>query len=257
MDRPRPARILETEVLAREITSITLENKLDADPSPGQFIMVWNGEDEKPMGVASIGQGSLTFLVKAVGPFTRSLRTLGKGDFLGIRGPYGRPFDTSFQRPLLVGGGIGVSPLLYLASQLLKEGHRPEMVIGFNTARDAFYLERFKALGSTSICTDDGSSGRRGSVCDNLPPLDRYDCVFACGPEPMLVSVGRLAEEAGVPAQLLVERYFKCGIGLCGSCSLGRLLVCRDGPVFFWQELKGTEFGAFKRDECGLRNPLT
>jgi len=257
LNRPRAARILRTEELARNITSITLENKLDPLPSPGQFIMVWNGEDEKPMGVARVDEDSITFLVKAVGPFTRSLRTLGEGDVLGIRGPYGRPFDTSFERPLLVGGGIGASPLLYLASRMLEEGRKPEMVIGFNTERDAFYVERFEALGTTSICTDDGSRGKKGSVCDNLPSLDRYDCVFTCGPEPMMASVGRLAEAAGVPTQLLVERYFKCGIGLCGSCSLGKLLVCRDGPVFFWEQLKGTEFGLFKRDECGLRNPLT
>ncbi len=218
--------------------------------------MIWDGSDEKPMAVTTINGDELTITVKDVGPFTERLNRSKPGDVLGIRGPYGRSFDLSYEKPLLVAGGIGASPVRYLANSMVMAGKKPKILVGFNTAKDAVYVEELERLSDTTVCCVDGGVGLPGTATDNLPPLGNFDCVFTCGPEPMMVAVGMEAEESGTECQLLVERYFKCGIGLCGSCALGRLIPCRDGPVFFWRELKGTEFGSFKRNACGLRESL-
>jgi dihydroorotate dehydrogenase electron transfer subunit len=256
LDRPEPARVLECREAARSIALLRMENVLEKDPQPGQFIMVWNGGNEKPMGIARIQDGELHIMVKHVGPFTEALCNAKPGTLIGLRGPYGRPFDLSFEKPILVGGGIGASPLLFLASSLAAKGTDVRIVAGFNKAADAINVDEFRNLGETSVCTMDGSLGGAGTVSENLPKLGDHGCVYTCGPEPMMLAVAKQAEKEGIKCQLLVERYFKCGIGLCGSCCLGRLVVCRDGPVLFWKELKETEFGAFERDACGLRQPL-
>ncbi len=256
MERPKPARVMEAKEIARNIACVRIENPLEKLPRPGQFIMVWNGADEKPMAVTRISRKELLMTVKQVGPFTRALARCKPGDLLGIRGPYGRAFDLAYERPILVGGGIGASPILHLASELAHRKTSPTIFLGFNSAVDAIYAQEFGRLGKTQICTVDGSLGMAGNVTDHLPPLSAFDCIFACGPEAMMATAGMMAETAGVECQLLVERYFKCGIGLCGSCALGCFTVCRDGPVFFWKELKETEFGLFKRDACGRREPI-
>jgi dihydroorotate dehydrogenase electron transfer subunit len=255
MERPVPARVLGVEGIGKRISLLTVENVLGGIPDPGQFIMLWNGGDEKPMAVTDIGEESLQIAIKEVGPFTRALGRAEPGSLLGIRGPYGRPFDLSFEKPLLVAGGIGASPIRYLAARLKERGVAPTIVAGYSSKEDAILVEELTGLGSSTFCCLDGSLGMRGTSVEGLPPLEGFDCVYTCGPEAMMVEVGRRAERAGTRCQLLVERYFKCGIGMCGSCSLGKLVTCRDGPVFLWKELKGTEFGIFKRDACGLREP--
>lgn len=256
MERPKPARVIEAREIARNIACLRIENPLEQLPRPGQFIMVWNGSDEKPMAVTRISKEELSITVKRVGPFTEALTRSKPGELLGVRGPYGRAFDLAFRKPILVGGGIGASPLLHLASSLAMKRGSPTIMLGFNSACDAIYLEEFKRFGRTQACTVDGSLGLPGNVTDHLPPLSGFDCIFTCGPEAMMAVAGRMAEAAKLECQLLVERYFKCGIGLCGSCALGTLTVCKDGPVFFWKELKPTEFGLFKRDVCGRREPM-
>lgn len=253
MERPVPAKVVGVERIGRRISLVTMDNVLGRAPDPGQFVMVWNGDDEKPMAVTEIAGDTLRIAVKEVGPFTEALGKAKPGTLLGLRGPYGRPFDLSFQRPLLVAGGIGASPIRYLATRLKERGLAPVIVAGFNSRDDTILTEELACLGSCTFCCLDGSLGTRGTSIEGLPPLKDFDCIYTCGPEAMMVEVGMRAEKAGTRCQLLVERYFKCGIGLCGSCSLGKLVTCRDGPVFFWEELKGTEFGALKRDACGLR----
>ena len=146
--------------------------------------------------------------------------------------------------------------MLYLAARMARPGRQLKLIVGFNTERDAIYVDQLSKYGETTVCCVDGSKGLQGTVVQNLPRLEGFDCVYSCGPEPMLARVGEDAERAGVECQLLIERYFKCGIGLCGSCALGRLIPCKDGPVFRWKELRSTEFGSHKRDACGLRQPL-
>jgi len=255
LERPIISRVLGVERIADRTVLLRLQNVFKTRPKPGQFVMVWNGVDEKPMAICSFDRREVAIAVKEVGPFTRSISRLGEGDRLGLRGPHGRPFEL-LDEPLLVGGGIGCSPLLYLAREFAARGITPRIVLGFGSRDQAIFLDEFRSLGPTAVCTVDGSLGEKGMATENLPDLSRHGCVYACGPEPMLYKVGTASEKQGVRCQLLVERYFKCAIGLCGSCSLGNKLVCRDGPVFFWEELKGTEFGLYRRGPSGLREPL-
>jgi dihydroorotate dehydrogenase electron transfer subunit len=255
VERPVPARVIGGKRIGERISLLTLENVLVKTPDPGQFLMVWNGSDEKPMAVTEITSETFQIAVKEVGPFTQSLARAEPGALLGVRGPYGRAFDLSYENPLLVAGGIGASPIRYLATRLNERGVATRIVAGFNSKDDAILTEELARLGSCTFCCLDGSLGMRGTSVEGLPGLEDFDCVYTCGPEAMMAEVGRRADAAGKKCQLLVERYFKCGIGMCGSCSLGRLVTCRDGPVFFWEELKATEFGLFRRDACGLREP--
>jgi dihydroorotate dehydrogenase electron transfer subunit len=256
MERPRPARVSECTRIANEIHSLRFENALEKPPRPGQFMMIWSGGNEKPMAAATVTDEELTITVKVIGPFTRALSEVQSGEVIGIRGPYGNPFDLSYEKPILVAGGIGSSPILHLARTMVDGDIEPSLIVGFNTREDSIYVRELTEMADTKVCCLDGSFGLRGTTVDNLPPLGDFDCVYTCGPERMMVAVARRAEEAGVACQLLVERYFKCGIGLCGSCSLGRLIPCTDGPVLRWEQLRGTEFGEFKRDQCGLREDI-
>ncbi len=217
---------------------------------PGHFVMTWiPGVDDVPMSLTN--PGAIT--VKAVGEATRALCRLRPGAKIGIRGPLGRPFTLRGRRVALVAGGIGTPPLAFLASEARRRGVRVESFVGARSRDGLTLLPLFRRAGPVRIATDDGSAGRRGFVTDLVEP-GRYDEVCACGPEPMLAA---LLEKAGPRLagrlQLSVERYMKCGIGLCGSCDLAGRRVCVEGPVFRGADLRGTEFGVFWRDAAGRR----
>ncbi|MDE3088163.1 MAG: dihydroorotate dehydrogenase electron transfer subunit, partial [Chloroflexota bacterium] len=193
--------------------------------------------------------------VAAVGPFSRALHTMNVGDQVGWRGPFGRGFDLSGAgQALLIGGGYGVAALLFAARELRKKNAGVTVAIGGRTAQDLIFEERLHALGvRVEIATEDGSRGARGLVTAAAPEaLTRAERILACGPEAMLVAVMRLALAKSIPAQLSVERYMKCGFGICGQCTLSGKLVCVDGPVFTAQELAQLpEFGRVHRDASG------
>lgn len=226
-----------------------------ADPRPGQFYMLAAGEgwgggtDERPylpraFSFATVrplpARGAdLGFLLEDVGPGTRRLCELAPGDALAIVGPLGLGFGDPPQgrRPVLVGGGIGVAPLLCLEEMLLAAGHEPTVTLGFRSAEWAAAAGLFATR--PAVVTDDGSSGERALVTD--PLRERLAqapdaAVFACGPHAMLEAVGALCGELGVPAQLALEAGMACGYGACFGCVVqtreGYARVCVDGPVF-------------------------
>jgi dihydroorotate dehydrogenase electron transfer subunit len=136
---------------------------------------------------------------------------------------------------LLVAGGYGAAPLVFLAERAIAADLRTTLVGGAQTASDVLFAGRFKALGArVVVTTEDGSGGMQGLATDAVARLldeARYQCIYACGPEPMLEAVEQLAHDHNLPAQLSYERYMRCGFGVCGSCAQGDWLVCRDGPV--------------------------
>jgi dihydroorotate dehydrogenase electron transfer subunit len=212
--------------------------------------MTWiPGVDDVPMSLTD--PGSMT--VKAVGEATRALCCLRPGARVGIRGPFGRPFELRGRKIGLVAGGIGTPPLAFLAARARRRGLRVESFVGARDKRSLTLLRLFRRAGPVRVATDDGSAGRRGFVTDLVDP-GAYDQVYACGPEAMLAALLRKAgtRHAG-RLQLSVERYMKCGIGLCGSCDLAGRRVCVEGPVFQGRELQGTELGVFWRDAAGRR----
>jgi dihydroorotate dehydrogenase electron transfer subunit len=222
--------------------------------TPGQFIMLWIPHvDEKPF--ALVGGEPLTVTVACVGPFTRAFHALRIGDQVGWRGPYGRGFDLAGDgEALLIGGGYGVAALHFVAQELSKQDARVTVAIGGRSAADVLFVERLRAQGiNVQIATEDGSLGVRGFVTDAAAePLQSAKRIFACGPEAMLVAVMRAALAQNIPAQLSVERYMKCGFGVCGQCTMSGKLVCTDGPVFTALELAHLpEFGRVHRDISG------
>ena len=228
----------------------------DAIPraTPGQFVMLWiPGIDEKPFAI--VAREPLTLTVAAVGPFSRALHAMQVGDQVGWRGPFGRGFDlTGADDALLMGGGYGVAALYFAASELRQQTGEITVAMGGRAAQDLLFEERLRALGvRVELATEDGSRGVRGVVIDAAQDaLVRARRILACGPEAMLVAVMKLALARNIPAQLAVERYMKCGFGICGQCTLSGKLVCMDGPVFTAKELAQLpEFGRVHRDASG------
>ena len=212
--------------------TITMDRSLAA--GAGQFVMVWlPGLDEKPFSV--MDENPLALTVAIAGPFTEALSRKRIGDRVWARGPYGHGFQLEGQRPLLVGGGSGAAPLALLARQLMENREAVVVALGANTADDLVLVERFLSLGcDVRVATEDGTSGQAGTVVDAAIPLIEnglVDGVYTCGPEGMLRKVASSCWHYGVPCQVSLERYMRCGIGLCGSCHCGDLLVCLDGPV--------------------------
>jgi dihydroorotate dehydrogenase electron transfer subunit len=209
--------------------------------APGQFVMLWlPGLDEKPFSLLS--DDPLAVAVAAVGPFSRALHLLLPGDKVWVRGPFGHGFEPGNEvghLHLLVGGGYGAAPLLFLANRLVGSGGAADnvmAVIGARTADDVLLADEMRALGvAVDVTTEDGTAGRQGVVTDVVAPVldgSEVGMLYACGPHGMLEALSILCEKAGVPAQLSWEAYMRCGLGLCGSCEHEGRLVCADGPVF-------------------------
>ncbi len=234
---PQVACIVDVIDESVKVRTLTLDLHLDAEP--GQFVMAWlPGLDEKPFSLVSADPVILT--IARVGPFSTAIHALGIGDKLWLRGPLGQPFslpNLPLSQPLilLIGGGYGVAPMYFLAKQAMAAGWDVSMVIGARTAEDVVFADRFEALDArVAITTDDGSLGQRGVATDAATRLldgGAYRAIYACGPEPMLDAVERLAHDRSLLVQLSYERYMRCGFGVCGSCAQQGWLVCRDGPV--------------------------
>jgi len=226
---------------------------------PGQFVMLWDpGVGEIPLSVAGVREG-LRLVVARRGRVTSHLHgILGPGSRVHLRGPYGRGFSfDGVRRALIVGGGYGVAPLLYLAERLSERGAELDVLLGFRTGDDVMYVEEFGRLASSvSVATEDGSYGVRGLVTDLLPGEADYDAVYTCGREAMMVKVVRWCLGRGLRVEASLERLVRCGIGICGSCALEPLglRVCSDGPVFEGRTLAMLEdFGRYWRGPSGVR----
>jgi dihydroorotate dehydrogenase electron transfer subunit len=231
---------------------------------PGQFVMVWViGVDEIPIAVSDAkGDGTIGLTIARVGDATTHLHQLRNGDMIGIRGPYGNWFDLSGSKIIMVGGGYGIAPLAFCAKVALAEGKKVKVILGARSADELVLLNTLKKLGTDlSIATEDGTAGLKGLVTDALERVlekERYDSCMTCGPEKMMKKVVEMTELRGIRTQVSLERYMKCGIGVCGQCCVDPLgiRVCTEGPVFYPEQLKGPEFGNYARDAAGLKKGL-
>ncbi len=233
---------------------VTLRFDWNAPAVPGQFIMVWvPGVDEVPMSLSYLGDRK-GITVKNIGEATKALTSMQVGDRISVRGPYGRGYHVPKGKILVVGGGTGMASLLPAMERIAAaEVHT---AIGARSSNELLFEERAKKTSSlVRVSTDDGSVGLHGNavqLAKEMMASERYDMVLGCGPEKMLYFLHQACMEAGVPCQMSLERYMKCGAGLCGSCAIDGKRVCREGPVFTGAELKEMkEFGKHRRDECG------
>ncbi len=224
---------------------------------PGQFVFAWlPGLGEKPFSISEQHAGEIELTVKALGPFSRAMMQLEPGDKLGLRGPYGSAFEL-LGSAVLLGGGIGIAPIRFLARQLERAGRAAPILLGARSVEEHVFIDDFERLGAR-FATDDGSFGHHGFVTELLHdlPLTSDTTLCACGPEPMLLGVRRIASDLAIPVQLSMERYMKCGLGICGQCCMDGTGVrcCVEGPVLDDALLGGiTELGQQHRDGTGRR----
>jgi len=254
---PRTVRVSDIIEETRTVKTFILNDRIEAQP--GQFVMLWlPGVDEKPISIAA--PDPLTLTVARVGPFSDALHQCKAGDTLGWRGPFGRPFQLDPTRPaLLVGGGYGAAPLYFLAMRAAAQKIPTTVAIGARRADDLIFVERFRRLGvELLLATEDGSAGIKGYVTEAIvTQLASRPTLYACGPEGMLVALHTLCRQRGLPGQFSVERYMKCGFGVCGQCALDDILVCTDGPVLNVEQLNGKQdWGRFHRNVTGRRLPV-
>ena len=228
--------VIENQPIAKNVFQMTLSGDLSDVTRPGQFVnLKLDGFYlRRPISVCDKEGDVLTLIYKVVGDGTRALSGYGKGKEIDCLVGLGNGYDVapSGKSPLLVGGGVGVPPLFWLARTLVAAGKRVTAILGFNTKDEVFYEDEFRALGANVIVTTaDGSYGRRGFVTDALAGLD-YTYVYTCGPEPMLRAVYRATKTDG---QFSFESRMGCGFGACMGCSCktitGNKRICREGPV--------------------------
>ncbi len=254
-ESPTVVRIKKIVQETPSIKTFYLDYPMRAEP--GQFAMVWlPGIDEKPFTLTAQGK-ECAVTVQQKGKFTKKLFALREGNTLGIRGPYGKGFDVKgIRKACIVAGGCGAAPVVMLAEQMNLKGVKAAVVLGAKTGKECLFTKRLgKTTKNLYITTDDGTLGEKGFTTDTLErllPKEKFDCVFGCGPEAMLKRVFELCEKHKAKCQLNLERYMRCGFGTCGSCAIGKFLVCKDGPVFRSEQLRLMPgFGKTAMLKCG------
>jgi dihydroorotate dehydrogenase electron transfer subunit len=241
------------------IRTFTFKDELCTHAKAGQYIMIWvQGVDEIPLSLSAINEKGLSSVtVENVGEATSALHMKKTGDVVSVRGPYGSPFKLITGRVLIVSGGAGLAPLLPLLKALPQARSELTIIIGTKNKESVFSLKQVKShlahrTAQLIITTEDGSYGVKGVATD---PVDNYlaenpfDMIYTCGPEPMMRRVFDLAERRGVEVQACFERIVRCSVGLCGSCGIGALRICKEGPVLSSSQMRNVlnEFGVFKR----------
>ncbi|WP_418981793.1 dihydroorotate dehydrogenase electron transfer subunit [Alistipes sp.] len=237
-------KILRNEPLTASVWRMTLAGDTQWIAAPGQFVdIALDGHYlRRPISVCDYDGETITLVYKVVGEGTSQMSRMIPGAQLDLLTGLGNGFSVvdAAQRPLLVGGGVGVPPLYNLAKTLLAAGRRVQIVLGFNTAQEVFYADEFRALGCTTVvATADGSAGVRGFVTDAIAAeCPDFDYFYACGPLPMLRA---LCERVAQDGQLSFEERMGCGFGGCMGCSCqtkdGPKRICREGPVLTKDEI--------------------
>ena len=238
--------IIENTPLTDNVLRMRLKGDTSDITASGQFvnILLDGFYLRRPISVNDVEGDILTIIYKVVGKGTEKMRTMQSGT-LDILTGLGNGYDLSpaGDRPLLVGGGVGVPPLYMLAKKLLKEGKTVSVILGFNTRGEVFYENEFKALGcDVTVATVDGSYGVKGFVTDALAAREKegktYTYFYTCGPEPMLKALYNVTVTGG---QFSFEERMGCGFGACMGCSCktlyGNKRICKDGPVLVKEEI--------------------
>ncbi|MDD2752053.1 MAG: dihydroorotate dehydrogenase electron transfer subunit [Candidatus Omnitrophica bacterium] len=252
--------ILAKQKLAKDFFGLRLSShKIAANAKPGQFVEVRVKNSflpllRRPLGVHQVGRNNFELLFQVVGPGTQILSQKNLGDYLDVIGPLGNGFDFQLpRRKVLVAGGMGVVPLLFLAQKLTEcqvssAKYRTTVLIGAKNKAQIICARDFKKFGcEVLIATDDGSKGFKGKVTDLLKKFlrgtsNRLDgTIYSCGPKLMLKEVAKLSQDFNIPAQISLEEHMACGIGACLGCAVetkqGFKRVCKEGPVFNAEEI--------------------
>ena len=234
--------ILSNTALTDCVFKMVLEGDTSAITASGQFVNIkLDGLYlRRPISVCDLDGDKLTIVYKAVGKGTEQMSRMQPGEKLDVLIGLGNGYDLSLsgEKPVLLGGGVGVPPMYLLAKKLLAAGKKVTVILGFNTANEIFYEEEFKKLGAEVVVTTvDGSYGIKGFVTDALKDVE-YSYFYTCGPEPMLKAVYKASVTSG---QMSFEKRMGCGFGACMGCSCktitGYKRICKEGPVMKKEEI--------------------
>ena len=257
-----PVSLAIKEIIEENSFTRTFVFGYELGSKPGQFVMAWlAGVDQCPMSVSWDDGKEFALTICGVGEFSKAMCNKKVGDYVGITGPFGTHFRwQAGDHIALVGGGYGAAPMYFSAVMALKDGCACEFLIGARHGDLLLYRERFLKIGvRVHVATDDGSVGHKGYVTELLSKLlneEKIDKIFTCGPELMEKAVSDIAHEKGVDAQLSVERYMKCGYGICGQCCIddSGIRACTQGPVMSNTLARRLpEFGKYHRDAEGRK----
>jgi len=254
-------QVTDNRPLAENISemSINLPEIAELYQGPGQFIALlpgasWENPLRRPMSISSVEGNIVSIIFKVLGPGTRKLSRLRSGDSIDILGPLGNTFSLTPEfQPVLVGGGVGLAPMLNLYDLFIKRNFEPILILGARSDKEHFM--EHEPDNNIWLTTDDGSSGNHGTVLptlENILGTSGEKVIYSCGPEPMLKAVQEVALKNNVSAELSVESYMGCGVGICQGCVIQRkrekikehsyhekyALVCTEGPVFSAGEVK-------------------
>lgn len=245
-------RVVENSQLTKDIFAIKLTGEFSYEVQAGQFVDVKIGTGlehplRRPLSIAycDVAKKELILIYRVVGSGTKWLARRKPHDVVDVLGPLGSgfPLPPSHSKVLVVGGGVGVPPLYQLVTQL-DSSIKTQIVLGFRDRSDCFWIERFANRGQLTICTEDGSAGHQGSVITGLGlQKNEWDYVYACGPRPMLKAIKENFAGTTIKGYVSLEERMACGIGACAGCTCltstgqGTKRVCKDGPVFAWEEV--------------------
>jgi dihydroorotate dehydrogenase electron transfer subunit len=264
IDKIRMVIIEEVIQETPSVKTFVFDDVLSSNAKPGQFLMIWIPRaEELPMSVMiSNKKNHAAITIRKHGFGSTSLFEKKQNDLIGVRGPYGNYFSVrrNLQRPLLVGGGTGLVPLMRLATLFSKTQARCTIIMGAQTQKEVLFKDLAEEILSKIrakiiVTTEDGSYGVKGVVTDALKSIlkkEKFDMIYTCGPELMMMKIYNLSVTHSIPIQASLERYMKCGIGICASCCINDQLVCKDGTVFDENQLSEmSEFGKVFRDKSG------
>ena len=235
-------KVVDRQQLGKQYFTLTLEHPGKMEKiETGQFVEVEvaGAKDvflRRPISIHDVEDNKIKLLVQVVGKGTRKLAELKTGDTVNVIYPLGHGFSVTGQRPLLVGGGAGIAPLLHLAKCYNAKGVRPTILLGGRTAELIAVKEEFREYGELLFATEDGSLGEKGLVTQHSRFAGDYDHICCCGPTPMMKAVARYAREKGTSCEVSLENMMACGVGACLCCVCdtdeGHKCVCKEGPVF-------------------------
>ncbi len=239
-------KVIYNKCIAHSVYELRLAGDTSAITAPGQFVN-FKVDDcylRRPISVCTYDADGLTVIYKVIGKGTERMAEWTEGHVVDTLTGLGNGYDTAFagDKPLLIGGGVGVPPMYHLCKVLREEGRDVTVILGFGTSREVFYEEEFRKLGATVyVTTADGSKGSRGFVTDVMKDLD-YTYFYTCGPMPMFRAVEKIAKTSG---QFSFEERMGCGFGACMGCSCktltGNKRICIDGPVMKREEIIWTQ----------------
>ena len=234
--------VKDNRILTESVYEMKLSGDISAVKNPGQFvnISIDGCYLRRPVSVCDVDGDTLTLIYKVVGKGTERLSKYAAGEKIDTLVGLGNGYDLSLsgEKPLLIGGGVGVPPMYLLAKKLVEKGVKPTVILGFNTKSEIFYEKEFKTLGATVyVTTADGSYGEKGFVTDIMKDLD-YTYFYTCGPMPMFKAIEKIAKGSG---EFSFEERMGCGFGACMGCSCktkyGNKRICKDGPVLKREEI--------------------